>query len=368
VEDLIQEGKRGADHPPPQRFDPGAGHAAWPPTPPTGIRACHDGVRGPLARDRCASATTRAQRKISSLAWAARARRAIERTGQRAHRRVAGRVAGASTSHEVEAMAPRPVRPANVSLERAAPHMATTASYGTLLQDAAANSEDQFGTEEEHAPPARAGLLEGPERAGTRANRGDPAGRAHLSELPATLEALGKRFPRQPRAGPPRSRPARWAKLRRCLPVMSDVLTVLAVDDDEGKTASICRCCSRPSASAWETAARRLRGPLARMCKDEPTRRDPSSTCLMPAARTGSRPCGATSRAAAKRPVIMCSALDESDTVVRAMARRRGRLHQPRAVQPPTSSRRSSSASRPRAAARAGGRRATPRRTSRRSA
>ncbi len=183
IDDLIQEGNVGLTIAA-QRFDPGQGTRLatyatyW-------IRACmmefvvrsHGPVR---------IGTTRAQRKI--FFGMGRARRSIERTGQRPTAEALATILGVDEV-EVESMAPR-LSGSDVSLD-APRRVGDDREYGSLLQDAGANSEDRVGHEEEYAR-RRAGLLEG-------FSTLDPRERAilqarHMSETPATLESLGKRF------------------------------------------------------------------------------------------------------------------------------------------------------------------------------
>jgi RNA polymerase sigma-32 factor len=183
MDDLIQEGNVGLTIAA-RRFDPGQGARLatyatyW-------IRACMMGFvvrsHGPVRLG-----TTRAQRKI--FFGMGRARRTIERTGQRVSSEAIADALGVE-EEEVESMAMR-LSSRDVSLD-APRNPGDDREYGSLLSDASANSEDQVGNEQEHAH-RKARLLEG-------FSTLDPRERAilearHMSEEPATLESLGKRL------------------------------------------------------------------------------------------------------------------------------------------------------------------------------
>jgi RNA polymerase sigma-32 factor len=183
MEDLIQEGNLGLTIAA-RRFDPGQGTRLatyatyW-------IRACmmEHVVRshGPVR-----IGTTRAQRKI--FFGLGRARRRLERDGQGASAEALARALGVEPE-EVESMTPR-LSGRDMSLD--APRSTDDdREVGALLAiDGPSPEEMVAGTEEEDSRRTR--LLEGlkvldpRERAIIRAR--------HMSAIPATLEALGKKF------------------------------------------------------------------------------------------------------------------------------------------------------------------------------
>ena len=96
---------------------------------------------------------------------------------------------------------------------------------------------------------------------------------------------------------------------------MNDVLTILAVDDDEGNREHL-SILLEALGFRVETAASGYAA-LARMCKDEPP--DVIILDVLMPQLDGVETLRRYKSGGGKRPVIMCSALDEADTVVRAM-------------------------------------------------
>jgi RNA polymerase sigma-32 factor len=183
LEDLIQEGNLGLTIAA-RRFDPSQGTRLatyatyW-------IRACmmEHVVRshGPVR-----IGTTRAQRKI--FFGLGRARRRIERDGQVATMQALADALGVETC-EVESMAPRLTgrdlsldAPRSVDDDREVGHMLAT--EGPSPEDLVAGNEEEDSRKNRLIDALK--ILDPRERAIIRAR--------HMSQVPATLEALGKKF------------------------------------------------------------------------------------------------------------------------------------------------------------------------------